>query len=140
MSSFIFQSVIERYDLSQNLIPGSQDTWYATRYRRDMKPGDIVFFWQAGPASVRGVYGWGKLISTPYEKPDWDSHGVDVEYMHRLSEPLLATSIAKSKSLEHLLILRAPQATNFLLEKSEFDALSIMIEGLGDAAPLSEEH
>src|SRR5260370_961577 len=57
MSVFIFQSVPDRFDLREEFEPGLDDTWYATRYRNEMRPGAVVFFWMGGPPEIRGVYG-----------------------------------------------------------------------------------
>ncbi len=43
MNIFVFQSVPERYDLRQAICPGNRDTWYATRYRNKMNPGDVAY-------------------------------------------------------------------------------------------------
>ena len=61
MNAFIFQSVPDRYDLRREFRVGKSDTWYATRYRNEMKAGDIVFFWMRGEEDSRGLYGWGTL-------------------------------------------------------------------------------
>ncbi|MFM0351412.1 EVE domain-containing protein [Paraburkholderia sp. RL17-347-BIC-D] len=135
---FLFQSVVERYDLREKLVPGVQDTWYATRYRREMRPGDFVFFWLAGNQGVRGVYGWGKLTTDPYQKPEWDSYGVDVQYEVSFSKPILAASLEEDNILRGMLIFRAPQATNFLLSRAEAESLIKLVRKRGDKAPSIE--
>lgn len=132
---FIFQSVPERYDLRQAIVPGKQDTWYATRYRSDMHPGDLVFFWMAGAAASRGVYGWGHLVSAPYLKPGWDSHGVDVEYEVCFRQPLSVETIRSDPTLAGLLIFRAPSATNFLLSGAEAEHLIRLAQQQGETVP-----
>ncbi len=135
MSVFVFQSVPERYDLRQAINPGQPDTWYATRYRNDMKPGSVVFFWMAGDENFRGLYGWGHLTSSPYLKPGWDGHGVDVLYDTKFGRPILAKSIRSDPALSQMLILRAPQATNFLLSDSEAKRLIRLIRERGEQPP-----
>ena len=115
MNYWIFQSVPKRYDLRERLLEGVEVTWYATRYRNRMLVGDVVFFWLAGPPDIRGIYGWGKLTSTPYRKDAWRSHGVDVRFEKRLKAHLSVTEIRSVPDLQDLLILRSAQATNFLL-------------------------
>jgi len=119
MGVFVFQSVPGRYDLRREIQPGRRDTWYATRYRSEMKPGDPVFFWMGGDESHRGLYGWGLIASEPYLKSGWDSHGVDVTYEVSFPEPVLAKSLSADPTLGRMLIFRAPQATNFLLSDAE---------------------
>lgn len=103
MNVFIFQSVPERYDLREAIHPGKVDTWYATRYRNEMHPGDLVYFWMAGNEQFRGLYGWGRISSTPYLEKNWDSHGVDVKYEARFSEPILAQTLRNDAVLGEML-------------------------------------
>jgi len=128
MNYWIFQAVPERYDLRERLVAGEKVTWYATRYRSYMSAGDIVFFWLAGSDSIRGIYGWGKLTSSPYMKSEWESYGVDVQYEKRLPSHIPVNTIQAIPELENLLILRAPQATNFLLSIEEARAIVDLIE------------
>lgn len=134
MNFWIFQAVPDRYDLREKGIikAGKKDTWYATRYRSRMSVGDIVFFWLAGAEDTRGIYGLGKLISTPYKKPEWDSYGVDVEYKQRVVPHISVQEVRKVEALRDLLILRAPQATNFLLTASEGRAVMELVASRKD--------
>ena len=134
-TSFIFQSIPERYDLRQKLVPQTQDTWYATRYRNKMEEGDIVFFWMAGDRRFRGLHGWGKLISKPYLKNNWDTYGIDVEYLVKFKKPITSSLVQKNEELSNLLIFRAPQATNFILNDSELKKLIKLIESLKEEYP-----
>src|SRR4051812_48416606 len=138
MNTFIFQAVPERYDLRQELRAGKSDTWYATRYRNDMNASDIVFFWMGGDQDSRGLYGWGTLTSGAYLKSDWESHGVDVRYEVRFAKPILATDLKKEPILKDLLILRAPQATNFLLTEQQASDLRKFIRARDEEAPPQE--
>ena len=115
MNVFLFQSAPEQYDLRKELRPGEFDNWHATRYRMEMHPGDIVFFWMGGDQNFRGLYGWGEITSEPYIKPEWESHGIDVKYEAKFKRPILAKSIREDPNLASLLIFRTPQATNFLI-------------------------
>ena len=128
MNYWIFQAVPERYNLPKKLIEGDKTTWYATRYRSRMSPGDIVFFWLGGAEVTRGIYGWGKLMSYPYEKPEWGTHGVDVQYEKRLKSHIPVGTIKSIPGLQDLLLFRAPQATNFILTSQEASAIASLIE------------
>lgn len=138
MNIFVFQSNPERYDLREKIVPGETDTWYATRYRSQMHPGDLVFFWMAGDEHFRGLYGWGKLTSTPYLKEGWTSHGVDVRYEIKFAKAIRASSIRDDKTLAEMLIFRAPQATNFLLTPQQAKRLLRLIDARGETAPSLE--
>ncbi|MCH4565408.1 MULTISPECIES: EVE domain-containing protein [Halomonas] len=121
MSYWIFQSIAERYDLRKKGVveDGKHDTWYASRYRGRMKVGDIVYFWLGGIGEKRGVYALGEIISEPYRKDDWDSYGIDVCYKRKLIKPIDVIAVKNNEILSDLLILRAPQATNFALTEEQ---------------------
>jgi hypothetical protein len=135
MNTFIFQSVEDRFDLRKKLELGKKDTWYATRYRGDMNPDDVVYFWMGGSSEIRGLYGWGMITREPYMKSGWDSHGVDVTYKVKFKRPLLATYLMKDDDLCDMLIFRAPQATNFLLSPKESIALAKFVTSKSEKAP-----
>lgn len=135
MHTFIFQSVPQRYDLRHELQQGDVQTWYATRYTRLMQVNDTVLFWMGGAVTIRGLYGWGRLTGTAYEKPEWHSHGVDVRVEHRFRSPLLATRILATPGLDDLPIFRMAQATNFLLAPDEASRLASLIVAEGEVAP-----
>lgn len=134
MVSFIFQSVVGRYDLREVLRPGETVNWYATRYRRDMKPGCAVFFWMGGDVALRGLYGWGRITSKPYREPGWSAHGVDVQYVERFANFVPADEFKRDRILKRMLLLRAPQATNFLLSAQEEEALLKLLRSRGLSA------
>lgn len=136
MHTFIFQSVLPRYDLRKEVIPGRTDTWFATRYQSAMRPMDIVYFWMGGDESIRGLYGWGHITSSPYVKPGWDSHGVDVEYKVRFNTPFLARELRWDPVLaSRLLIFKAPSATNFLIDPPEAKRLGELLAQRGEIVP-----
>lgn len=140
MNTYIFQSMPDRYDLREKLEPGQKDTWYATRYRNKMKPGDLVFFWMGGDKRFRGLYGWGKLISEPYIKKNWKTYGVDVKYEEKFGKPITGSVIQTNKELSELLIFRAPQATNFYVDTYDLKKLLKLIKSLGEQIPKIENH
>ena len=58
-NTFIFQvkkQPGDEGDLRIFLVEGLTDVWLASRYQRSMAPGDVVFFWMAGPEEIRGIY------------------------------------------------------------------------------------
>jgi hypothetical protein len=91
-----------------------------------------------GDADIRGLYGWGRLVSTAYLKKDWDSHGVDVSYEMKFRKPILARTIRSNPLLKSMLIFRAPQATNFLLSLDESEHLAGFVKSNGEQAPSFE--
>jgi 5-methylcytosine-specific restriction protein B len=135
MKAYIFQSVPDHFDLRNELHARQEYTWYATRYQNLMQTGDVVFFWLGGDTQIRGLYGWGKLISECYVKPGWDSHGVDVRCQRRFGRPILATDLRSDPVLSGMLILRAPQGTNFLLTDEQTSRLAALVSSAGEPAP-----
>jgi len=123
MNAWIFQSVPAQFDLRFGLRENVTDTWKVSRYRSQMRPGDKVFFWMGGPPDIRGVYGWGEILSLPSLDPSDDKFEVSVVYKRRLKEPLLVSKIQEEQRLRQMLILRAPFGTNFPLLPYETDAL-----------------
>jgi hypothetical protein len=125
MNAFIFQATLERYDLRLELKAGRTETWLATRYRHAMRPGDVVYFWMAGPEPVRGVYGWGRITRKPHRSEGKEVVAVGVERV--FSAPLLVKRVRQDPLLSNLLILRVPQASNFLLSPAEATRLAALI-------------
>jgi predicted RNA-binding protein with PUA-like domain len=125
MKAWIFQSTSDRYDLRETkvLSAGRRATWLATRFRQGMAPGDLVFFWLAGDPEIRGIYGWGHLLTKAYVDNTDDSFGVDVVCDRRLAQHVPVDRIKAAAQLGDLLVLRAPQATNFPLTDEETRAL-----------------
>ena len=63
-NAWIFQSTQDRLDLTRplNLRPGESFDWLVTRYRDEMQPADVVYFWMAGDEYIRGIYGRGEIL------------------------------------------------------------------------------
>lgn len=133
MSTFLFQARQDRYDLRTELKEGRKETWQATRYWHAMRPKDIVYLWLAGQENIRGIYGWGRIDGTPRHKGT--DTVVDVRVEEVFATPLLAVDIRQTRGLSDLLILRAPQATNFLLSDPEAKCLAAVIARGGKRAP-----
>jgi hypothetical protein len=128
MNYWIFQSVIEQQDLRERLQEGKEDTRLASRYRQQMSVGDLVFFWLGGSDDIRGIYGWGKLLSKPEFWDDRQEYRVRVWYDKRLKTRLSVRQIRTVNELKNLLILRTPQATNFILSHEEAHAIADLID------------
>lgn len=136
MKVFLFQTRSDRLDLRSAIIPGERATWYATRYQTEMKPGDLVYLWMSGDEHFKGLYGWGEISSVPYRRPDWDSHGVDIQYRIRFSKPIKATSLERDPILAQMLVFRAPHASNFLLDEKTAKRLSRIIAERHEQVPV----
>jgi hypothetical protein len=135
MNAFIFQTKPERLDLRSAIIPGTRAAWYATRYQTEMNPGDLVYLWMTGDEHFKGLYGWGVIASKPYPKPDWSSHGVDIEYRVRFEKAIKASWLESDPLLAQMLVFRAPHASNFLLDESTVKRLAKIVKERREEAP-----
>jgi EVE domain len=136
MNIFIFQSVVkDNFDLRNEIREGHRDSWWATRYQNNMSPGDYVFFWLGGDEKMRGLYGWGILTSQAYRKSGDKDDGVDFEYTVKFKRPILAKELRTDPELGNLMIFRAPQASNFILEPQQAKQLLRFISKRGEIVP-----
>ena len=126
MNYWIFQSIPERNDLRETLREGNEETWLISRYWQQMSPGDLVFFWLGGPPTIRGVYGWGTLTTTPAADSDKE-YGARLRCDKRLSPHVPVKRIRAVRKLKDIAILHQPQATNFILSREEAQAISELI-------------
>src|SRR5215471_5454258 len=121
MSSFLFQATKERHDLSTWPTVGQTVDWRAQRYRSMMRPDELVFFWRAGDADLRGIHGWGHLVSVPYEQDG--GHRVKVRFEHRFAPHISAAGLERDPVLQDLEIFTVRAGSNFLLEPKEVEAI-----------------
>lgn len=129
MNYFIFQSRQDWHDLSRpgKIEAGKVERWDATRYRSEMHAGDMVFLWLASPdASVRGIYGSGKIVGDPYR--EGEDYFVKVRHEVCYRKHLRAVFLKEQKELKNLWIFRMAIGTNYLLSASEGEALVKLAE------------
>jgi WD40 repeat protein len=124
MNYWIFQTT-DPSDV-QDIREGEDDTWRASQNRQQMSEGDLAFFWLGGPPEIRGVYGWGTLLSG--SQPSDDQFEVKVRYSKRFASHLSALTIKKRNGPESLPILRQAQGTNFILTREEAQGLAAVME------------
>lgn len=122
--AWIFQSRPDRFDLRTELITGKNEQWLASRYRDLMEPGDIVFYWLSGEDEHKGIYGWGRISSSPANSRDGTS--VVVHNEEKLPQHIPVEKIRATPALKELMILRIAIGTNFILHKSEAIALAAL--------------
>jgi MoxR-like ATPase len=127
---WLFQANPKVFNLDEHLRSvhvGSEGRWTVSRYRAEIHPGHSVILWQAGPGA--GVRALGEITSEPFLKEhpeytrsakEWD---VRFRYTHILAEPLPKAVIQGQAELDHLDVVRFPQATNFRVTAQEWSAL-----------------
>jgi predicted RNA-binding protein with PUA-like domain len=125
--SWLFQSVPKRYDLASEMKSGQTETWLVTRYGSELKKGDIVFLWMAGPPAVRGLYGWGRIAdeTTRYYK-NWGS-GIDVHYEKKFTEHISFSEVRALKSFADHVLFKTAVGTNFRLSSQQTEELRKLI-------------
>lgn len=125
---WIFQAIPRRYDLRTEMKTGNKETWLVTRYKDKMKRGDIVFMWQAGPAEIRGVYGWGRIVGRePHYYERW-GHGVDVQYEKVFPNHLSSDAVRALPAFADHVLFKMAIGTNFELTPDQKGALVRLIE------------
>jgi hypothetical protein len=147
---WLFQSNPRFFDLVGELKKmkvGDADNWMVTSYWKEMKPGDRVIIWQAGPEA--GVYATGELTSEPYShtyagdeapwvKADADEQKivrrVDFEYTRILERPIYKKELLEHPVLKGLMVIKFASATNFRVTAEEWGALELLIPNGGDYA------
>lgn len=132
MSTWIFQSRPDQFDFSSEVAEGETVPWWATRYRADMKPGDKVVFWVAGPEDKRGVYGLGRIENEPTSSQGDDVPRVNVKVERKLEKPVTVRHFRNNAILKDMQIMKIPIGTNFRLDKDEEAELAHM-PGIGIA-------
>jgi 5-methylcytosine-specific restriction protein B len=141
--AWIFQANTKKYKLLESLDLLERERWLVNRYADEISAGDIAFIWKAGQRS--GIYAVGEIVSNPELTTDFPesmqywvdrSEGeknalrVEIRYLRKFS---LLTSLKKgelgrNQQLANMSIFRQPQATNFRVTNSQFEAISKLLE------------
>lgn len=129
MNYWIFKSNPQKYDIDSRLDdPNPEIHWRVSRYRKEIKAGDIAFIWRAGPP--RGVIGAMRIESDPFflpfdpNNPEWTGeYKVDGRII--LHIPTLDSNYLKEvPGLENLSVFHGYQAaTNFKVSHAEAEIL-----------------
>ena len=133
---WLFQANPKYFDLPAMLAEqgaGGTDNWVVRSHKADMKAGDRIILWQAGPAA--GAYGLGTLTGTPQERTEEEAFfgeggewGVTFEVDAVIDPPILRRDLVEHPVLKDLTVIRAPQGTNFSVTREQWAALEEMAE------------
>lgn len=126
---WMFQANPRIYDLENGLRREKYNDWQVTRYRGEVQPGETVIYWKAG--EHQGIYGLGKIISNPYQRPNGD-WVVDMEYLGHLKQPIYHDEFVDHPVLSQMHIMRSAQGTNFHVTSEEWKTIEPM---LGEIIP-----
>jgi hypothetical protein len=105
----------------QQLKSGSTGWWYAVQHRKDMKPRDLVVFWESGKKKP-GAFAFGHLTTEPVQEDrDW----VVPYIIDSVPADVVPREVAlQTQSLQDMALFRQPQASNFPLTKAEWEDLN----------------
>ena len=145
---WLFQANPAYYNLQQHVAEagvGAEDEWLVTRYRDEMRAGDIILLWQAGTDA--GIHAIGEVVHEPYkcdgrefsftESRAWRAArgdgpagewAVRYRYTRILEQPILKAAFIADPVLREMQVLRAPQGTNFRVTHGQWVTLQHLIE------------
>lgn len=126
MAYWLFQGNPKYYRLLQAIGDRDELPWLVTRYGKEIEVGDRVLVWMAGPEA--GIYAIAEVSKAPEiyaELPDaeyWlkpnqaklDKPRAQLKFLRKLlGQPLRRHELKQDQILRNLLVIRAPNSTNF---------------------------
>jgi EVE domain len=135
-SAWLFQSSPILYDLRAALRSLKEQVWSVSRYARNIRSGDRVYLWEAGPDG--GIIGLAEIIEPARLQPEPpeqlrfaripEAFATDRVRsrlrMLRVIEPVITRqTVVSCPELSRLSVLRCSRGTNFRLSLGEWKAL-----------------
>lgn len=135
MDYWLFQGNPKYYRILDAINDLDEMPWLVTRYSKNMKVGDGVLVWMAGADA--GIYAIAQITATPQiltDIPDrqyWiDPKRIEskpqamIRFVHKLVEqPLRRNQLKDDPILKSLLVIRAPNSTNFKVTAEEWQRI-----------------
>ena len=133
MAYWLFQGNPKYYRILDALGDQDQLPWLVTRYAKEIEVGDGVLVWMAGPEA--GIYAIAEVIKPPQlypELPDpdyWlvpknaklDKPRAELKFIRKLlGQPLRRNELKQDQILRELLVIRAPNSTNFKVTEPQW--------------------
>ncbi len=111
--------------------------WRILRWASETRPGDLIFFWEAGPRG--GLRGWGVVTEPPFD----EATEMGRRWRVLVHESLwLTTPIPREEALsifrEDNHFLRMPQGSNFRVDPEEARRLIGLMPTTSEAPPLEQ--
>ena len=140
MAFWLFQGNPQYYRVLDAIKELEQMPWLVTRYAKDIIPGDGVIIWISGKQG--GIYATAEVIEPAQfitQIPD-KKYWVDstrtlgkqqaiIRFTHKLTESaLLKNRLQEDSVLKNLLVLRAPNSTNFKVSAEEWEQVQKLIQ------------
>ncbi len=132
MAYWLFQNNPKYYRILDAIRECEQMPWLVTRYQDKIAVGDGVLVWVAGKAA--GIYAVAQVSSAPQireemvDKDYWidatrakDKPYVTIKFLRKLlGQPLRRRELKHDSILKNLLVIRAPNSTNFKVTDQEW--------------------
>lgn len=140
MAYWLFQGNPKYYRVLEAIKELKEIPWLVTRYAKDIAPSDGVIIWLSG--SQGGIYATAEVIEAAQfltEIPD-KKYWVDptralgkqqaiIRFTNKFVEsPLLKNQLQEDSVLKNLLVLRAPNSTNFKVSSEEWEQVQKLIQ------------
>ena len=140
MAYWLFQGNPKYYRVLEAIKELEAIPWLVTRYANNIAPGDGVIIWLSG--SQGGIYATAEVIEPAQfltEIPD-KKYWVDstralgkqqaiIRFTNKfLESPLLKNQLQEDSVLKNLLVLRAPNSTNFKVSSEEWEQVQKLIQ------------
>ena len=140
MAYWLFQGNPKYYRVLEAIKELEAIPWLVTRYANDIAPGDGVIIWLSG--SQGGIYATAEVVEPAQfltEIPD-KKYWVDstralgkqqaiIRFTNKfLESPLLKNQLQEDSVLKNLLVLRAPNSTNFKVSLEEWEQVQKLIQ------------
>ena len=140
MTYWLFQGNPKYYRVIDGIRDFEQMPWLVTRYAKDIAPGDGVLVWVSGKEA--GIYALAQVtepaqvLSQLPDRKYWTdaSRAVDkaqaiIQFKQKLLDrPLLKTNLLLDPVLKNLLVIRAPNATNFKVTPEEWQRVRELLK------------
>ncbi|MTJ53586.1 EVE domain-containing protein [Anabaena sp. UHCC 0253] len=139
MAYWLFQGNPKYYRVLDAIKELEQIPWLVTRYTKDIAPGDGVMLWISGKQA--GIYATAEVIEPAQfltQIPD-KKYWVDstralgkqqaiIRFTNKLIESaLLKNRLQQDSIVKNLLVLRAPNSTNFKVSVEEWEQVQKLI-------------
>jgi len=140
MAYWLFQGNPKYYRVLEAIKELEAIPWLVTRYANNIAPGDGVIIWLSG--SQGGIYATAEVVEPAQlltEIPD-KKYWVDstralgkqqaiIRFTNKfLESPLLKNQLQEDSVLKNLLVLRAPNSTNFKVSLEEWEQVQKLIQ------------
>lgn len=132
MAYWLFQGNPKYYKVIQAIKDFDEMLWLVTRYGKEIAVGDEVIIWLAGKEA--GIYAIAQIIEPAQLRtvlPDRDYWLDKTRQGHKpqakirftkklLENPILRSTLKQDPFLQKLLVIRAPNSTNYKISSEEW--------------------